>query len=130
MPRYPVTFGVPRLTATLVFSSQRTDLLSKLSLAIQEHELTRRDWDRRFGGWSAILAGIATCGSLAFGYHALWAAFFLLIPLYVLLRFSTPVGGYRSPVISRWSLLLVPILFVVIPALLALSRYVASSVLR
>lgn len=99
-------------------------------MAIPKHLLTRRDWDKHFGVWSMLFAGIAITGSIAFGYHALWAVFVFLAPLFVLMRFSTPTEGYDSPQMSRWTLLVIPVLFVLLPTLLVLVRYAVSKGLR
>ncbi|TWT79696.1 hypothetical protein CA13_11020 [Planctomycetes bacterium CA13] len=98
-------------------------------MPISKQVLTRRDWDKRFVTWSVLLAGIASGGSLTYGYHSLWFAFAFVVPLYLLMRYSTPVNGYHSPLISRWSILVIPTLFVFLPMAVALTRYVLNDLL-
>jgi len=99
-------------------------------MELTKQTLTRHDWDKRFTAWSALVATAAMVGSIAFNYYALWAGFALLLPLYILLRFSTPIDGYHSPRISRWSMLVIPILFLVLPVFLILTRYLLTDTLR
>ena len=98
-------------------------------MALLKHTLTRRDWDKRFGVWSALLAIMASVGTFAFDYHFLWLVFILVVPLWLLMRFSPPTA-FDSPRISRWWLLYIPIIYLVIPMIMALVRYVLIDALR
>ncbi|MDA8744409.1 hypothetical protein N9N28_07245 [Rubripirellula amarantea] len=98
-------------------------------MPISKHVLTRRDWDKRFLTWSVFLAAIALVGSIAYGDHSLWFAFVFVVPLYLLMRYSTSITGYHSPRLCRWSILILPTLYIVLPMAVALSRYLFNSLL-